>query len=80
MVTLQPSAEPIDAAGFGAAAVGALVKHLGDDGARRFVDAIVQPTRPGSPERAEQDRAWSILTRRLTNMTEAGASLSGADE
>lgn len=50
---------------FGRVCVAVLRAQHGDDGAVGFVNAIVQPTAPGSAERKLQDKAFKSLTRRF---------------
>lgn len=42
-----------------------LVQQHGQEAADKFVNLLITPTLPGSPVRAEQDKAWANITRRL---------------
>ena len=45
-----------------------LIDAHGHEAAALFATAITTPTLPGTPNRAAQDRAWSLLTSHLSKL------------
>lgn len=50
---------------FGRVALSIMRGQLGDAAAVKFIETVVQPSMPGTPERKAQDKAFRSLTNRL---------------
>lgn len=57
----------------GATILDVLSGQIGDDAAMDWARCLIDPTKPGTPERKRQDGYWDKLTLRLTQVGKKAA-------